>query len=177
MDESIAWLYQGVADHNAAIALNSLKRPEFRCQVIAKLQQSVEKLIKNVVAALREARILGNKIGYKHAATPFVVIMLHLPRQTSNRAIQWRLRTIFDESTRAGINALDRIVPRKPPADRDPERNTEYPFRGPDRKWTYPAQPDTFGDKEFDQFREVAQRIRKHAPEIIPALRRQPRAS
>src|SRR5262249_48923353 len=62
-----------------------------RCQAIAKWQQTVEKIIKAIVAALREAGILSVQIGYRHDVEKFVRVLIRLPRATENKSIQQHL--------------------------------------------------------------------------------------
>lgn len=174
MDESWAWLQQGIADHDAAIALGSFQRENFRCHVIAKFQQSVEKCVKSIVAALREANILSIEIGWTHAVSPFVKVMIRLPHARANFGIQRSLWILLDIKTRETISALDKLVPRRPPPGREPERNTEYPFRN-DGEWTFPAKSEAFDAKDIQRFQGVVNRIRTQAPRIVSALSRQPR--
>ena len=173
MDECTAWLFQGIADHEAAIAIDSLDREKFGCHVIAKLQQAVEKLIKSIVASLRDAGILAIEIGFGHSVSRFVATMLSLPHAKAVRLAQRRLWKMLDAPTRAGISAIDELVPRRPPPGTPPTRNTEYPFQTQQQKWAYPALDGVFDPTDLVRFRAVANRIRTQVPAIVSAIRHQ----
>src|SRR5262245_36992915 len=126
MDESIAWLSQGIADRRAAELLFADHEEKDRCHVIAKWQQAVEKTIKAIVAALREAGVINVQIGYQHEVARFIRILVNLRGVPGTRHIQNQLRGLLDQQTRAAIIALDALVPRRPPPGQKPRRNTEY---------------------------------------------------
>jgi HEPN domain-containing protein len=175
VDESLAWLRQAAADRDAAEWLAAGKGRSWLCHSIAKWQQTVEKAIKAVIAALREAKVLHIEIGYQHGVDRFIRVLIRLPRARDNRAIQQHLHGLLSEETRAGIRELDGLVPHRPPAGADPQRNTEYPFVGPRRDWTYPAAKDIFSDEESGRFRSLAHRILDQAGRIVSMIRRRPR--
>lgn len=171
MDECMAWLHQGIADFEAAIAFDSLQRNEFHCQIIAKFQQAVEKMIKSIVAALRDAGILAIQIGYGHQVSPFMKTMLQLPHAKKDRTVQRRLCILLDSPTRDGIRDLERLIPRRPPPGQEPNRNTEYPFPTA-ATWSYPASKGVFRREEVERYRSVAKRVRTQVPAIVSILRR-----
>ena len=128
-------MMQGIVDYDTAIALESLARPEFHCQIVAKWQQAVEKLVKSLVAGLDEAKLSGIKIGFGHDAMPYVAAMLRGPGSKSYLAVRRRLSALMDQRTRNGIRALDQLAPRRPAPGNVPGRNTEYPFLSVAGEW------------------------------------------
>jgi hypothetical protein len=127
VDEFMASLLQARADWEAAELLANEEISYSYCRAIAKWQQTVEKPIKAIVACLRDAGILHIDIGYQHGVERFVSVLIRLPHVTDNRSIQQQLHGFLDQHTRAGIRALDALVPRRPAVGHGPRRNTEYP--------------------------------------------------
>ena len=175
MDESFAWLQQAIADRQAAERFADSAEGWGRCHALAKCQQTVEKAIKAVVAALRDARILHIEIGYRHEVARFLNVLIRLPHAATNRAIQRHLQSFLNQDTRDGIRALDALAPRAPAPGQPLRRNTEYPFHDADGNWTYPAANNTFSAKEVERFRQLAYRIVDNAARIITAIRRAPK--
>ena len=175
VDESLAWLQQAFADRTAAERFNADNEGKTRCHALAKWQQTVEKAIKAVVAALRQAGVLHIEIGYRHEVERFMSVLLRLPHAEDNRAVQQHLKRLLDENTRAGIRSLDALVPQRPGPGERPRRNTEYPFQNPEGQWTYPAAEEVFSSEEVRRFRGLAFRIVDGAGRIISAIRRAPR--
>jgi hypothetical protein len=171
-DESIAWLEQSSADRLAAEKFLADSSGKSRCHAIAKWQQTVEKAIKAVIAALREVGVLAIEIGYRHEVERFISVLLRLPRAADNKTIQQHLRGLLDESTRSGIRSLDALAPHRPAPGQPPGRNTEYPFRDPQAAWTYPAAAGTFSVEEIRRYRALAYRISAGAKRIVSAIRR-----
>jgi HEPN domain-containing protein len=174
MDECLAWLHQALADRAAADWLASNKGSLSPCHVIAKCQQTVEKAIKALVAALRDDGTLHIVIGREHGVERFFGVLLRLPRVASNRTVQQHLRGLLDNPTRQGISALDALAPRWPPPGELPRRNTEYPFQNEAGDWAYPAAEDVFSDGEIQRFRSLAHRISDGASRIVFMVRRRP---
>jgi hypothetical protein len=169
VDEPIAWLSQAAADRHAAERFVADEKGTGRCHAIAKWQQTVEKAVKALVAALHDAGILGAGVRAKHDVERYIWALLRLPRAAGNRTIQQLLHGLLDQNTRSGISALDALVPRLPP-----RRNTEYPFPE-DGQWTYPAAEGVFSVQEVERFRALAHRILEGAGRIVSAIRRRPR--
>jgi HEPN domain len=175
VDGSVAWLQQSIADRAAGELLVSSKRTEMYCHAIAKWQQAVEKAIKAVIAALRDAGVLAIEIGYRHEVARFISVLLRLPHGRENKTIQQHLRGLFNEHTRANIRNLDELAPHRPAPGQPPQRNTEYPFQVTPTNWSYPAAEDVFSSKEIQRFRNLAHRIVAGAGKIVSAVRRGPR--
>ena len=172
MDESWAWLSQARADRRAAELL--LKSDESPCHGIAMCQQTVEKGVKALVVALREARILNMHVGYRHEVVRFVEALIRLPRANDRRNLQNHLCGLFNQETRRGIRELDSLAPKRPEPGALHARNTEYPFQLTDQEWTCPAAEAHFDEEEIQRFRGLAHRIVDSAARIISAIRRMP---
>ena len=80
MDESIAWLQQAIADRKAVELFAANAEGWTRCHVLAKCQQTVEKAIKAIIAALRHAGILHIEIGYRHEVERFLTVLIRTRR-------------------------------------------------------------------------------------------------
>jgi hypothetical protein len=169
VDEPTAWLYQAIADRQAAERFIADEVGTGRCHAIAKWQQTVEKAVKALVSALHDAGILGAGVRTRHEVAPYVRMLIRLPRATGNRTIQHLLHGLLDQSTQAGIRALDGLAPQLPP-----RRNTEYPFPDALGQWSYPAAEGVFSPAEVQQFRTLAYRVLDGAERIVSAIRRRP---
>lgn len=174
MDESVAWLNQGIADRAASERFAADEDRSTRCHALAKCQQAVEKSVKAIVAALRDAGVLHIEIGFGHAVEPFLRVLVRLPRPGDTKTIRQHLNGLLDEATRAGIRALDALAPRRPPPGGRLRRNTEYPFHAAAGGWTYPADETTFSAQEMNRFRALAYRVVAGAGRIVSAIRRGP---
>ena len=112
MDEPTAWLYQAMADRQAAERFVADEVGTSRCHAIAKWQQTVEKAVKALVSALHDAGILGAGVLPRHEVERYVRALIRLPRAAGNRTIQQNLHGLLDQNTRAGIRALDGLAPQ-----------------------------------------------------------------
>jgi hypothetical protein len=169
VDEPTAWLYQAMADRQAAERFVADEAGTGRCHAIAKWQQTVEKAVKALVSALHDAGILGASFRPKHEVGRYVRALTRLPRDPANKKIQNHLCDLLDENTRGQIRALDGLVPQQ-----RPQRNTEYPFQNVDGRWTYPADEGVFSQVEVQQFRALAHRVLDGAGRIVSAIRHRP---
>jgi hypothetical protein len=170
VDEATAWLSQAHSDRQAAERFAEDTGAWGRCHAIAKYQQTVEKAIKAIVAALHQARILGGGVRTRHDVDRYMGALVRLPRSAENKRLQSLLHGLLDQSTWAGIRALDGLAPQLPP-----RRNTEYPFQDANGRWTYPAADGVFTSEEVGQFRLLAHRLLEGIGRITSALRRRPR--
>ncbi len=103
MDEPAAWLYQAMADRQAAERFVADEKGTGRCHAIAKWQQTVEKAVKALVSVLHDAGILGAGVIPRHEVERYVGTLIRLPRAAGNRTLQQTLHGLLDEKTRAGI--------------------------------------------------------------------------
>ena len=169
MDESVAWLQQAISDRAAAERLNGDENGAEWCHAIAKYQQTVEKAVKAIVAALHIS------VGYQHGVGNLVDVLIRLPRGAGNRDIANNLSRRFDTNTRRAIRSLDILRAKRPAPGQPHRRNTEYPFQDPHDRWTYPAARGVFSSAEIEQFRDLSHRIARVAEQVISAIRRAPR--
>jgi hypothetical protein len=88
VDEPTAWLRQGRADWQAAERFLADEEGTSRCHAIAKWQQTVEKSVKALVAALHDAGILSTNFRPRHEVARYIDILIRLPRAPGNRTIQ-----------------------------------------------------------------------------------------
>ncbi len=179
MNESRAWWQQALADWAAAERERKAVAKEggtVRCHAVAKYQQTVEKAIKSLVTALREAGCTNVQVGRAHGVSRFTSLLVRLPRGGDNRAVQRALSDLLNPVTRAGIQALESLAPQWPAPGEAPQRNTEYPFQNDDGEWTFPAAESVFTAEEVEQFRSLASRIRWGTERVLSAIRRAPRA-
>ena len=149
MDESHAWLTQAVSDGEAA---EREQKAAAWCHAVAKYQQVVEKAVKAVVAALHEARFTNRRVGPSHEVTPYMPLLVRLPRPREGKLIQQQLIKLLDPNTRARIRTLESLAPRWPAPGESPRRNTEYPFHDAEGNWTCPAAVGVFQPDEVEGF-------------------------
>jgi hypothetical protein len=170
VDEPTAWLNQARADRQAAERFGADEDRTGRCHAIAKLQQTLEKAVKAMVAALYDAGLLATGVRAKHDVERYVGVLVRLPRAAGHRTIQSHLHGLLDQNTRARIKVLDNLAPQMPP-----RRNTEYPFQDAQGRWTYPAADGVFTAEEVREFRALAYRVLDGADRIVSVIRRRPR--
>ncbi len=178
MGESHAWLQQAISDREAAErereAVSRIGSTAW-CHPVAKYQQTVEKAIKAVVAALWEAGFTNVPVGRAHEVTPYMRMLIRLSRPDGKKIVQQQLRTLLDSNTRARIKVLESLAPRWPAPGEPPRRNTEYPFHDTTGDWTHPAAEGVFTRQEVEAFRALAGRILRGAEHVLPAIRRVPK--
>jgi HEPN domain-containing protein len=171
LTQSDAWFVQAASDYESAQRLLDREDPATYCQVIAKCQQTVEKGVKSVVAALIEANELTLQIGYKHEAERFVSTLLRSSRKW-DKGIQAEIEAWLAERWRGEIRAVDALVPKRPPPGQRPARNTEYPFQDPDGSWHAPAAVGVFDIKDVERFLRLARHVYVGAAKIRSAIKR-----
>ncbi len=88
MDEPAAWLYQAMADRQAALRFVAGEKGTGRCHAVAKWQQTVEKAVRALFSALHDAGILGAGVIPRHEVERYVGTLIRLPRAAGNRTIQ-----------------------------------------------------------------------------------------
>jgi len=179
VNESLAWLNQALADREAAereYTRAARSHGKVWSHAVAKYQQTVEKAVKAIVAALREAGFWrGPPIGFVHEVERHMPFLVRLPRTAEQKSVPHHLVRLFDANTRTAVRSLMGLVPHVPPPGDPLPRNTEYPFHDADGTWTYPASPDVFAGEEVDGFRTLSHRLVRSATTILSTLRRRPR--
>lgn len=169
------WLRQAWSDLEAAKALHVGKRPEFCCQVLSKCQQTVEKSIKAVVAALAGKGIISVAIGRKHDTTRFFSELIRRSFRKADPELQMQVIGLLTEHRRAEIFALERLAPKWPAPGRPFPRNTEYPFQQHDGTWCAPADADSFDWKaDVGRFRSLAENVFHGCGRVVSLATREP---
>jgi hypothetical protein len=179
VDEAFAWLNQALADREAAEReYNSTLKAGSRiwCHALAMYQQTIEKSVKAMVAALRQAGFWrGPPIGFVHEVERHMRWLVRLRSAGDPQSIQRRLVRLFDADTRAAIRAVEALTPQAPQPGERLRRNTEYPFHDAAGEFTYPATPGEFSSQEVDRFRALSHRLAESAGWVVSTLRRRPR--
>ena len=178
MLEFLAWLTQARSDYSAAgreFQWALQQRPPVLCHAVAKYQQALEKFIKAIMSALREAGVGGvHSAGYDHHVQNHLRILRRIPGGGVGRSIQKHLRDFLDRDTMRGISTLENLAPRRPAPGLPHERNTEYPYNAPGGGWTCPAVPDSFSLVEVQEFEKLLRRIAYYANNIAATLHHLP---
>ena len=167
------WISQAESDRWAAERLFDPAHPRSYCQTIAKCQQTVEKSVKAVAAAMRDRFPITVAIGYGHEVDRLASA---LRRRRPARAgdpgdIQSRVNRLLNDHAIVEIKALESLIPRRPPPGQLHARNTEYPFERIAGDWTAPAS-GAFTEAEVQRFRQLADRIHAGSGRIVSILRR-----
>jgi HEPN domain-containing protein len=170
--QAVAWFTQACSDVASAKRVLDRKDSGTYCQAIAKCQQTVEKGVKSVVAALDEARVVQMRIGRDHGVERFVQVLRRLPRRPENQGIQGTIDWWLDERWRAEIHAIDALVPRFPAPGALAALNTEYPFQAPDASWRAPAESGTFNLESVERFLRLAEHVHVGASKVRSAIKR-----
>lgn len=168
------WLSQAESDRHGAVRLYDANDRRTYCQAIARHQQLVEKSIKAIAAAVRDAGIvtLPSSHYYKHDVDTLISALRRLPRPADNRDIQGRIDKLLGEHHRAEIKALSELAPKKPAPGALHMRNSEYPYETAPGAWTAPALPGAFDIRDVERFAQLAERVYEGTRQIVSALRR-----
>ena len=168
------WLSQAESDRYASTRIYDPADIRTYCQAISKHQQTVEKAVKAITAAVSAAGILTSPRGhyYKHDVEVLVTLLGRLPRPQDSQDIQSRINKLLNAFYRTEIRALSALTPRKPAAGAMHARNTEYPYETQLGVWTAPALAGSFQSSDIARFSNLAERIYQGARQIVSALRR-----
>lgn len=172
MTLAAAWFTQATSDVASAKRVLQQADPSTYCQVIAKCQQTVEKGVKSVVAALDEARVVQMPIGRAHGVERFVQALRRLPRRQENQDIQATIDWWLDEHRRGEIHAIDALAPKFPAPDGLAALNTEYPFQREDGSWRAPAEAGAFEFGTVERFLRLAEHVHVGAAKVRSAIKR-----
>jgi len=167
MKQSEAWLVQAAADLVAGEKLFQKDDATSYCQAIAKYQQTVEKSVKAMVAAVNE---LGSELTVtpSHVPTKEIDALLILRNAIDNASVR-RLAKTF-EMHRKAVEDLCRLAPRWPDDGKNFARNTEYPFLL-DGKWTAPVVQGSFTLQEAKDGQSTARAFHKAADDFAVAVK------
>ncbi|MCK4659410.1 MAG: HEPN domain-containing protein [Phycisphaerae bacterium] len=166
------WMRQAWSDFQAAKRVLDRNDQSTFCHQISKCQQTVEKAIKAMVAALRLSGIIETSPGYRHPVENLVSVLTHLPHQQENREIQNEIFGLLHEHHRGEIRAICALAPRRPAPGQLAPKNTEYPFQRSTDEWVAPTDQGVFQDKDTSRFRKIATSICEGAARIVSAQRR-----
>ncbi|HZL35417.1 MAG TPA: hypothetical protein VFC78_08915 [Tepidisphaeraceae bacterium] len=166
------WISQANSDWWAAARLFDPDEPRSFCQTIAKCQQTVEKSIKAIAAALQDRLIVSIPIGYKHDVADLASALRRLAKPRDPTDIQYHINILLTEYVLNEIKALDAMAPRRPSGGCLHARNTEYPFERIAGDWIAPSFAGVFALSEIYRFQQLAKRVYPGARAIVSALRR-----
>lgn len=167
MKQSSAWIVQVESDFAVAEILFQKTDATTYCQAIAKYQQTVEKSVKAMVAAVND---LGSDLTVtaSHLPTNEIDSLLRLRRVIDNVSVD-RLARIFKQH-RAAIEGLCSLAPKWPEDGKSFARNTEYPFLVADT-WTAPAVEGTFTLQEAINVQVTAQAFYRAAIDFVNSVK------
>ena len=166
------WLNQAHSDLDAARRLFDTDDDSSFCQAISKYQQVVEKSVKAMAAAVRDAGISPINTGFAHEVEKIVSALVFLPRGKAPTDIRNRISGLLHEGHRSEIRALCALAPKRPGPGELARRNTEYPFQRPDGSWIAPHESGAFELSDVERFRDLASRISDGSARIVSALER-----
>ncbi len=166
MKQSSAWIVQVESDFAGAERLLQKSDATSYCQAISKYQQTVEKSVKAMVAAVND---LGSDLAVTASHLPVNEIdaLLRLRRVIDNASVD-RLAKIFKQH-RAAVETLCGLAPRWPEDGKSFARNTEYPFLS-GGKWTAPAVEGTFTLEETINAQSTAKAFHRAAIEFVQSV-------
>jgi hypothetical protein len=168
------WLVQARSDLDSAARVFDEQNASTYCHTIAKYQQTVEKSVKGVVAALHDTGILAAGPSYTHGLDNEITDLKTLPhnhRKSVIIALVSQIKRFLDVETRSGLKIVVALAPKKPASGELEPRNTEYPFQRGDGTWIAPATEDAFTLAEVEEFRLIARRTYHWAENIVFSAR------
>jgi len=167
MKQSAAWVVQFRSDFAAAELLLQKADATTYCQAISKYQQTVEKSVKAMVAAVND---LGSDLTVTASHLPVTEIdsLLQLRRVIDNVSVD-RLAQIFRQH-RLAVEGLCKLAPKWPEDGQSFARNTEYPFVI-DGKWSAPAVDGAFTLQETVNAQITARAFHKAAITFVEAVK------
>lgn len=184
MRESAAFRLQARSDLAAALQLGGETcPPELRAHVIAKAQQSVEKVVKAAVVILSNAGSLVAGVTGKpttnarspkdHVVAPYAEAIA-LFRTSSGgskppHALQ-ALGKVFTLKRRNVIAQLDALAPAWPLPGALHMINTEYPYESLAREWAYPGDIGAFTSQETRWLFKEASEIVAEVDRVVNSL-------
>ena len=167
------WLEQSESDYKIAEKLfDSDLKPNEYCHAIAKYQQSVEKAIKGLIAALVDADIRVSEPSYfLHIVEKHLSVLRRIPDAAANKSVQDRIDRLLTDSIRGDIKFLGALAPRKPSPGQMAQRNTEHPYQKADGGWLSPTDSLAFTEKELLRAKKAAKHIYYGTRKLVTALR------
>lgn len=170
MKQSQAWLAQAKSDYDAAQRVPVKQDPATYCQAIAKYQQSVEKSIKAMVAAVNELGVEFFTITDSHSLTKEIKALQTLRRAIDNTSID-RIARAFTPKRLRLIAEISLLAPRFPRDGADFVRNTEYPFTLASGEWIAPASEGVFTMDEVNRYQGLAWELYQNISSFTSGVR------
>lgn len=170
------WWQQADADRRAARRVFHVPDERTYCQAIAKQQQAVEKAVKALAAAVRDAGLASIRIKFTHDVDKLLNALNRLHRPTGeNAAIQSRIHQLFTPHWESEIGGLMALAPKARLEDQPMlARNTEYPYQNADGTWRAPSQSGSFSDSDVRRFEALADHVVYGTERLISAIERRP---
>ena len=168
MRQSKAWIVQIRSDFAAGDQVYLVAASSTYCQAIAKYQQTVEKSVKAMVAAVNDLGIEFTTITPSHLPSQEITALLLLRRAIDNASVE-ALARLFGRY-RKEVESLCHLAPRWPEKGQPFILNTEYPYQVPNG-WSAPAVADTFREKDVANARRTAWAFHHKAIDFTQAVR------
>ena len=171
MRQSEAWIMQAKSDLDAAVAV--MKDSDFStyCQALAKYQQTTEKSVKGMIAALKELGFSRFTFSGGHTLDPEMKHLDVLRRRPDLPSVQEINKIVVGHQS--DILQLRRLAPRMPGQDQLFIRNTEYPFNDVSAgNWTAPAAEGIYAVEEVRKAHRTAWRVHHSAAKFTASLDR-----
>ncbi len=171
-DQAWVWLRQAASDYLAASNCCKSSDATTFCHAIAKYQQTVEKSVKAIAAALKDRGRWTVPIAFKHDVQKLVSSMIRLRHTLLDKGVHSSIRGLFHPGNFHEIEVICSLAPEKPGPGQLARRNTEYPYQNADGSWRAPGDVGSFFAKEVDRFNKLAHRILEGSTGIVSALYR-----
>jgi len=169
------WWEQAESDRRAARRVLNVDDPRTFCHAVAKQQQAVEKAVKALASALRDAGMASVRIKFTHGVDKLINVLKRLHRPNSvNSTVQGRLDRLLTPHWESEISAIMELAPHRPLEDQPVPRNTEYPYQNQDGSWRAPASAGSFADADVRRFQALADHIVTGAERLVAAIIRRP---
>jgi hypothetical protein len=167
-----AWLRQAASDLKTADKCYDASDGSTACHALAKHQQTVEKSIKAILAALNDRGMSGVPTGFSHEVERLVSALIHLPHTPGNKDIQNRINGLLNEHHRREVRAICALAPKRSARGQLARRNTEYPYQNKDGNWRAPVDKNSFDSNDVQRFRRIAHALLTGSSRIVSALYR-----
>ena len=167
------WISQADSDLLAAARVYDANDPRTYCQAVAKHQQTVEKSVKAIRAALHEAMIVSVSLSWRdHDVTKLASALRRRGNPADQTDIQHHVNHVLSEHHLNEIKAISELAPKFSRDGGVHPRNTEYPYERLAGDWIAPASLGAFSIRDVERFSTLANRIYQGARQIVSAVRR-----
>lgn len=173
MKQSQSWVFQAKSDLAAAQAVYREADSSTYCQAIAKYQQTVEKSVKGMIAALQELGLSGFQFGGGHSLDPEMKHLDTLRRKPDLAASSAGIINQIVAGHGADITQLCALAPSMRSTAHGFPRNTEYPFNDSSVEgWTAPSVDGVYTREEVSKAHRTAWRVHHSVARLVSSLRR-----